>query len=318
MGSTQGRGCSGLAVSVQPDPATIVKKITAVERQRRFDDRAVVGGLAHFLAGMGQRLNLPPDLWELLRGYHSLSPAARAPAIAELERALDQEPTRAGPGKAPGAPSPQPSPRGRGSSAPPASPEMGGTPLPLPVGEAGRRPAGPRSGEGGPLKAPTPVQRLPAAPASTVSPSTSLSALSGVGPTRAKRLLALGLETAGDLRLHLPHRYLAYPPPQRASELGFQNLASFEGMITEVTETRLPGSRRRIAAVLRDDTGSVTATWIRGGQYPMGLRQGTRLAISGPLVRFGRQISFENPDYEPAERPPLHTRRNVPDRKSVV
>ena len=36
------------------------------------------------------------------------------------------------------------------------------------------------------------------------------------------------------------------------------------------------------------------------------------LAVSGPLGRFGRQLSFENPEYEPAQAAPLNTRRTVP------
>jgi ATP-dependent DNA helicase RecG len=158
---------------------------------------------------------------------------------------------------------------------------------------------------------PAPVSKV-ARGSSLLPPSTPIAALPGVGPTRARRLAAMDLNTAGDLRHHLPNRYVYYPPPKPASLLGFEDLASFEGLVTQLSETHLPGGRRRIAAVLRDDTGSVGATWIRGGHFPLGIHQGQRVALSGSLIRYGRQITFENPEFEPADNPPLHTRRAVP------
>jgi ATP-dependent DNA helicase RecG len=116
----------------------------------------------------------------------------------------------------------------------------------------------------------------------------------------------------GDLRFHFPHRYVPYPPPQTAAELGFQHLASFEGQVTRVDVAPLGGKRLKITAILGDSTGRVAAVWIRGGGVPAEIHIGARLAISGPLVRTGRQIVFENPEYEPANAPPLNTRRTVP------
>jgi ATP-dependent DNA helicase RecG len=133
-----------------------------------------------------------------------------------------------------------------------------------------------------------------------------------VGPTRARRLEALGIQTVGDLRLHFPHRYIPYPPPQPAANIGFQHLASFEGVVRRVDVAPLPGKRVRITAILGDETGTIGAVWIRGGGVPAGIEQGARLAVSGPLVAHGRQAYFENPEYEPARLPPTNTRRIVP------
>jgi len=136
--------------------------------------------------------------------------------------------------------------------------------------------------------------------------------LQGVGPARARQLATLNIHTVEDLRHHFPHRYVAYPPPQPASSLMFQHLASFEGVVRKVDVAPLPGKRLRITAVLGDETGTLAATWIRGGGVPAGIQQGARLAVSGPIVTYGRQVTFENPEYEPASSPPLNTRRTVP------
>jgi ATP-dependent DNA helicase RecG len=136
--------------------------------------------------------------------------------------------------------------------------------------------------------------------------------LAGVGPTRARRLETLGIRTVGDLRTHFPHRYIPYPPPQPAASIGFQHLASFEGLVRRLDVAPLPGKRVRITAILGDSTGTIAAVWIRGGGVPSGIEQGARLAVSGPLVSHGRQAYFDNPDYEPARLPPTNTRRIVP------
>ena len=44
----------------------------------------------------------------------------------------------------------------------------------------------------------------------------------------------------------------------------------------------------------------------------MGFQPGESIALSGELVHQGRQLSFDNPDYERGDRPAVHTRGLVP------
>ena len=44
----------------------------------------------------------------------------------------------------------------------------------------------------------------------------------------------------------------------------------------------------------------------------LGVKPGDPIALSGKLVQLGRQLTFENPDYERGDGPPLHTRGLVP------
>ncbi|MBI4213117.1 MAG: ATP-dependent DNA helicase RecG [Chloroflexi bacterium] len=257
--------------------AAILRNVLLLEQQRGFDDRAVVGGLLGLVRKLDTHLTISAVSLDRLRRYADASPAERRQVVEIL---LGELGAFASSAPSTGFPTDSAPRNGRRSSSGSVTPSPG-TP-----------------------RAPKPNSRL--------NPSTPLSALPGVGPARARRLASLDLHTAGDLVGHFPNRYIFYPPPKPASHLGFEELASFEGTVDQLYETRLPGNRRRISAVLRDSTGSVGANWIRGGRGSLGIREGMRLAVSGPLIRYGRQVSFENPDYEPADRIPVNTRRPVP------
>ncbi len=65
-------------------------------------------------------------------------------------------------------------------------------------------------------------------------------------------------------------------------------------------------------ATIRDDTGWVEAVWLRHGTPYLGIDQGESIAVSGKLQRFGRRLTFDNPEFERADDPPIHTRGLVP------
>jgi ATP-dependent DNA helicase RecG len=120
------------------------------------------------------------------------------------------------------------------------------------------------------------------------------------------------LKRYGDLLTHYPNRHEYYPPPRGASDLLFMHKASYEGVVRDVQTSILNRGLRKISARLADPSGQVTATWLRAGFSGPRLAPGQRIAISGNVVAFGRQVVFENPDWEPAEAEPTHTRRMVP------
>ena len=249
-----------------------------LERRRGHDDRAVVGGLSALVSRSAPLTGLDPELLERIGRYGEQTEAERSGITLEVLDAIEAL------AEAP-----------RVTPAVPDKLAQGGTP-----GSPGTRPR------------PQGVPARPAAPSRHLDPRAPVASLPGVGATRAKRLATLGIATVGDLKFHLPNRYIFYPPPEPAASLGFQHLASFEGTVTRLDVAHLPHRRLRITATLSDATGSVGAVWIRAGVAPQTIRQGARLAVSGQLVRYGRQTYFENPDYEPAADPPLSTRGIVP------
>jgi ATP-dependent DNA helicase RecG len=141
---------------------------------------------------------------------------------------------------------------------------------------------------------------------------TPLAEVKDVGPARARALLRLGLRRYGELLRHFPNRHEDYPAPRPAAELLFVRRASYEGVVRDIQTSSLNRGLRKITARLGDPTGTVSATWLRGGFAGPRLAPGQRVALSGVVQSFGRQVVFENPDWEPADTLPVHTRRLVP------
>ena len=305
-------------------------RILALEAQKGYADRAVIGGLTGYLDQLVARLAAAAAapahqaqaarLRALLASYASREHAERVRAVQAARSLLRQ-----------------PAPAGSTHGVAGAS---DGRKMALPTGGAPVRDAGPSRiaqpiNTLAPASAPTEADPAPAAaplarPAAAASVAAAvpprrlrlvdpgfpavdraLGDVPGVGPNRLRLLGRLGLETVGDLLYHFPIRHLDYPPPARAVDLFFQQRASFEGVVRRVEVHRTARGLQRINAVLGDTTGEVEAVWFRAG-YGMRLTPGQRIAVSGDLVLNGRRPVFENPDWEPAEQGPLHTRCLVP------
>jgi ATP-dependent DNA helicase RecG len=277
---------------------TRLARILALEARGGYRDRAVIGGLAGYLRNLVARLAAQEDAaWAqdraaetaaLLQDYGEQDPAARAAAVQRALALLNAAAEAPPDGSAA-----YPAAAGSSGRAAPGS-EPAPRPLASPPTRVVRPPARRRA----------PDPRLPA-------PDRPLQEVTGVGPGRARLLGRLGLASVGDLLVHFPLRHLDYPPPSRASDLFFQQRVSFEGVVRRVDVHRTARGLQRITAVLADATGEVEAVWFRVG-YGHRLTPGQRIAVSGDLVMNGRRPVLENPDWEPADEGPLHTRCLAP------
>lgn len=281
-------------------------RILREERAAGYLDRKVIGGLAGFaqqlavrverLSGESEASRAAAEIARILRDYADLSPAARA---ARLERALAlaeaPHPSAAPARGTPELAAPLPGPR-----APAAA--SGPTTGPAPPAPPARWPSGRATTEA--------IPRLN--PPAGVSLDTPIEALKGVGPQRAKLYGRLGLRTVRDLLFHFPSRHLPYPPPRPIADLFFQAEGSVVGVVERLEIEHLSGGKTKLRATIRDETGAVDAEWIRHGLPRLGLRPGEPIAVSGRLLQLGRHLTFEDPDYEPGDAMPVHTRRLVP------
>ena len=145
---------------------------------------------------------------------------------------------------------------------------------------------------------------MPAQP-QTISLTTNVAALSGVGAKTARALHRLGIRCVADLILHLPFRYeheLGERSVGEANELLSPNhnaTANFSvrGEIMSV-RTHMAGRRPRVEANLFDGSGTVRLTWFNATWVRNRIHPGMSVRIWGTAKRHGDSVQFVNPRFE--------------------
>jgi ATP-dependent DNA helicase RecG len=110
-----------------------------------------------------------------------------------------------------------------------------------------------------------------------------LDTLPGVGPTIAKRLAKLGLESVRDLLEHAPFRYVGARPISSISGDGEE--VSIEVTVGRVSSRRVRARMTIVEADVSDDTGRIRATWFNQPWVAEQLRTGSRVRLIGTLRR---------------------------------
>ncbi len=143
-----------------------------------------------------------------------------------------------------------------------------------------------------------------------------LNALKGAGPKLAAAAAEIGIETLGDLLLHVPHGHREHAEVREASELRIGEEATV--MVT-VRSARVRPTRRRnlrlVEAATADASGPLKAVWFNQAYLAERLRPGTRLLLNGKLDRSGFRVrthEFVSATATAAAATGIHTTGIVP------
>ncbi len=113
-----------------------------------------------------------------------------------------------------------------------------------------------------------------------------ISSLRGAGPKLAQAAAELGIETIGDLLLHVPR---GYRDRTKLGLLGELRIGEEATVLAEVRSARVRPTRRRnlriVEAVVADATGQAKAVWFNQAWLAERLRPGTRVLLVGKLER---------------------------------
>jgi len=268
------RAWSAWAFSLPAELLDTAARIFRAEANDGYRDRVVIGGLAGFVDKLHDAVGgeQAAHAAELLHDYAMLAPAERADRLKRAHGLLTG----------------------------------GEVASPSDAGAAIGRPKDRRDG------LVRPVAPRPGAAPAGVSLSTPIQALKGIGPVRARVYTRLGILTVQDLLFHFPLRHQAFPPALPIAELFFLTEGSVLGTLERVEVENLPRGLKRLKATINDHSGTVHAVWLRHGVARLGVQPGDPIGLSGKLVQLGRQLTFENPEYERGDGVPLHTRGLVP------
>ncbi|OFW60611.1 MAG: ATP-dependent DNA helicase RecG [Actinobacteria bacterium RBG_16_64_13] len=113
-----------------------------------------------------------------------------------------------------------------------------------------------------------------------------VSSLRGVGRTTERKLHGLGIDTVGELLLHLPFRH---EPPSRIACVGAVCSGEEATLRVRIQSCALrETSRRRVKvleALVSDDTGSVIAIWYNQPYLEAAFRERPEVLLKGVLMR---------------------------------
>ena len=261
------------------DTAQKLYNILRLERERGFDNAAVIGGLDGFLLESGSEL---APIVEGMEGYGALTPEKRS---EWANRAVKRMRVQGGVAFRTDA------------AARPADVSRSKTP--------------PKPTLAKPPKPKTP--RKPREPAKPLALSDSVSRVKGVNRRLQPLLQKIGASTVGDLVNLYPSRHSDYTNVRKVAQLTPGDDQTAILSVWEANQTML-GRQKSTQAVLGDDTGIVRATWFNQPWLAKTLRRGSQIVLSGKIGVYRGGLVFQNPQHEIVGEDDdlVHTGRLVP------
>ena len=127
-----------------------------------------------------------------------------------------------------------------------------------------------------------------------------VTALKGVGPRSAPKLLKLGLETVQDLLFHLPLRYEDRTRVVAMGALRAGQWAVVEGQV-DLAEVKF-GKRRSLLVRISDGTGALTLRFFHFNKLQQqGFQRGTRIRCYGEARPGAVTLEMVHPEYQRLE-----------------
>jgi ATP-dependent DNA helicase RecG len=157
----------------------------------------------------------------------------------------------------------------------------------------------------------------PTDPAALLSTALGRSGLAAASTLR-RAGIRLDWYTVRDLLFHLPRRYDDLRQMQQLGDLVWVEEGTVVSARVRIADIHVePTFRRRVqrtVANLADETGTAQATWFGRRFIERRLKAGDEVVVSGKVKRFGRKLTFDNPEFQRADGDAevLHAGRIVP------
>jgi ATP-dependent DNA helicase RecG len=311
-----------------------LRKMIELEVEDDYENKAVIGGLDGVLAWwpqqarqqcqLAQQCSLIDEIVDLIRGYRALDRAGRVRAIAEIKEKLVaiasiplDAPTEAGSTET--VPEAETLTQSAGTAGadgsfqttpPSQSADIPEVPTPEesePELAISTQPTGSRSTD-----TPAEVSRARATSYAHQGLDSPVTAISGIGPTQAKRLRRLGVETIGDLLFLFPRRHDDYSQLKPIGKLSYGEQVTIIGTIRDTRTKRRAGGVTIVNTIVADASGSIQATWFNQPYLASRFKRGRQIVLSGQVDEYLGRLVMTSPTWEPLEAELLHTGRLVP------
>jgi ATP-dependent DNA helicase RecG len=262
-------------------PEEGLRKVLALERDKKFTDSAVVGGLDSYLLQFLQanQVNTAHPISKVVQqlppgGYRALHKVQRERVVDALLEAVERH-------------------------------GIDGVRAPVLVQTEPAKPP-PK-----PVKKATAVKSASATPLAVAGSLNSPVTVLQVG-REAEKFRRLGANTVRDLLFHFPREYRNYSEARPIAKLRFGEAQTVVGTIWSVATKMISRYKRGTEAIVSDDSGTIRVIWWGQTWLARNLRQGQPVVLSGSVSEFRGRLQMENPELEQLDEEELRSRRLVP------
>jgi len=158
---------------------------------------------------------------------------------------------------------------------------------------------------------PIPEQLLEEGPPAALN--ADITVLPGVGSRYAKTLERLNIYTLGDMIYHFPRRYDDYSQLRPMNRLRYGEEVTVIGTVQSVNTRMIRGGQSKLTeAIVSDGSAALKISWFNQPWIAQRLNQGMQIVLSGKVDQYLGRLTMNNPEWEPMEQKHLHTNRIVP------
>jgi ATP-dependent DNA helicase RecG len=140
-----------------------------------------------------------------------------------------------------------------------------------------------------------------------------ISVLKGVGKQTADTFEKINIKSLKDLLFYFPRRYDDYSQLKTINRLEYGDELTLIASVQSITTRSIRSNRMQLTeAVVSDGTGTLRITWFNQPWITKTLHPGTAVSFSGKIDMYLGRLTMKSPEWETLEKQNLSTNRIVP------
>ncbi|NPV57856.1 MAG: ATP-dependent DNA helicase RecG [Anaerolineae bacterium] len=140
-----------------------------------------------------------------------------------------------------------------------------------------------------------------------------VSVLPSIGPLNSQKLNTLGIQTLRDLLFYFPRRYDDYSQLKPINRLKYGEDVTIIATIQSIDTRQIKGGKLKVTeAVAGDGTGYIRLTWFNQPWIDGQLKRDDQVVIAGKIDLYLGRLTISSPEWEYLDQDHLHTNRIVP------
>ncbi len=140
-----------------------------------------------------------------------------------------------------------------------------------------------------------------------------ITVINQIGPKNAALYNKLGVRTILDLLYFFPRRYVDFSQLEPINRLNYGDTVTVMATVMNTTTRPIKGGRFQLTeTIVSDGTGSLRLTWFNQPWIDAKLKPGTQISASAKLDMYLGRLIMNNPEWELLDQEHLHTNRIVP------